>query len=250
MMPLISLFFIFRDRQNLPRCNFQFSTISLIVLATSILPLVIFFSGIFHQFSMVRLDLLLLSCILFVVCLHLLFFGQSIFLSYKFSWIILLLFLPIPARVLDYVIEFFRYGSAEVVDRLFSLLGMNYIRDSLSFHLPNISIYIAKECSGIRSSTALFITTLFAGQLMLRTVPSKVILTLFTPLLTILKNGIRITTLTVLADKVDTKWLTDSHLHHNGGIVFFGIILLLLFGILATIQKIEHKVLKKRRVHH
>jgi len=159
---------------------------------------------------------------------------------------ILLLFIPVPERILDYAVEFLRHGSADVVDYLFSLTGMTYVRDSLSFHLPNISIYVAKECSGIRSSIALFITTLLAGQLMLKTFPGKFILILFTPFLTILKNGIRITTLTILADKVDTKWLTDSHLHHNGGIVFFGIVLLLLFGIITVIQKIEHRVLKRQ----
>jgi exosortase/archaeosortase family protein len=116
---------------------------------------------------------------------------------------------------------------------------MTFIRDQLTFHLPSISIHIAKECSGIRSSTALVITGLLAGQLFLRTFTGKSILVLFVIPLTLLKNGIRITTLSILADKVDTAWITHSDLHHNGGIVFFGIILLFLFGIMFAIKKVE-----------
>jgi exosortase len=147
--------------------------------------------------------------------------------------------MPLPSRVLALFITFFQYGSAEVVDMLLQVTGMNYIREGLTFHLPSISIFIAKECSGIRSSTALVITAVLAGHLMLKTVPGKIMLMIAVAPFTLLKNGIRITTLTVLAEKVDTKWLTDSTLHHRGGIVFFGIILFFLLGVLQVIRKTE-----------
>ena len=37
----------------------------------------------------------------------------------------------------------------------------------------------------------------------------------------IIKNGIRITTLSLLAIYVDHKFITDSFLHHSGGFLFY-----------------------------
>lgn len=219
-----------------------------IILVLSLFPLFFpFFLNLTHH-PVVKIDLSILSFLLFFTGISALFYGRSIFLPIKFSWLLLLLFIPAPMFVLNCIIEFFRHGSAAVVDLFFQLLGIDYIRNSLTFHLPNISIFIAKECSGIRSSTALLITTLLAGQLFLKTAPGKTILLFFVPPLTILKNGIRITTLTILADKVDTAWLTHSKLHHNGGIVFFAIILLFLFGIIKLLQKAETNILINKNI--
>ena len=56
----------------------------------------------------------------------------------------------------------------------------------------------------------------------------------------ILKNGIRIATLTLLAMYVDPGFLY-GRLHHQGGVVFFLIGLLLLLPILLLLQKSEAK---------
>ena len=146
---------------------------------------------------------------------------------------------PLPTVILSHFITFLRYGSSEVVNFFLGCTGITYIRDGLTYHLSNITIYIAKECSGIRSSTALIITSLIAGQMFLKTIPGKTALIISVIPLTLIKNGIRITTLTVLAQKVDTAWITHSKLHHGGGIVFFAIVLILLFSILFLIKKIE-----------
>ena len=48
--------------------------------------------------------------------------------------------------------------------------------------------------------------------------------------ITILKNGMRITTLSILAVYVDPSWITDSWLHSAGGIPFFIISLIFFLG--------------------
>ena len=54
----------------------------------------------------------------------------------------------------------------------------------------------------------------------------------------ILKNGIRIVTLSALAIYVDEKFITQSFLHKSGGFVFFlpalGILGLILWGLRRT----------------
>jgi exosortase/archaeosortase family protein len=56
----------------------------------------------------------------------------------------------------------------------------------------------------------------------------------------ILKNGVRIVTLTLLASYVDPGFLY-GRLHREGGVVFFLLGLLLLFPVLWLLQRGERK---------
>ena len=121
---------------------------------------------------------------------------------------------------------------------LFMASGVPYLRDGFIFHLPGMSVEVAKECSGIRSGLALFITALLAGHLFLRTWWKKVILVVCIFPIAMFKNGIRITTLTLLGTYVDPRILQSS-LHQEGGIPFFIIALLLMAPVLFFLRKSE-----------
>ena len=129
-------------------------------------------------------------------------------------------------------------GSAEVSYAVFELLGGPVYRTGFIFALPGLTIEVAKECSGIRSSLALLITSLLAGHLFLRSAWTKAVLTLATLPLLIVKNGIRIVTLSLLSIYVDPSFLTGS-LHRDGGIVFFFLALVLLTPVLWLLQTSE-----------
>lgn len=244
-MPLLALFFFIRDRKLFSIPEGIFVKQAAFFLIPAIIILAAAYTIPLNTYPIVKVGILQVSYLLFVSALLVFLYNSSIISKFKFPWVLMLFTIPVPTLFLEGLVHFFRYGSAEVVDLLFQLTGMNYIREGLTFHFPRISIFIAEECSGIRSSIALFITTLLAGQLLLKTVPAKLVLLIFVAPLTIIKNGIRITTLTILANKIDPKWLTDSALHHNGGIVFFGIILVLLFAILVSLQKMESLLTRK-----
>ena len=102
-----------------------------------------------------------------------------------------------------------------------------------------MSIQVAKECSGIRSSLGLFITGILAGHLFLRTGWKKFILILFIYPITVLKNGIRIVTLSSLAVYVDERFITQSFLHRSGGFLFYIPALFLLGIVLWWLRKTE-----------
>jgi hypothetical protein len=63
--------------------------------------------------------------------------------------------------------------------------------------------------------------------------------------LVMIKNAIRIVTLTLLAEHVDVRFLTESWLHRSGGFVFAGIALLLLLGILLMFRAIETRAARR-----
>jgi exosortase/archaeosortase family protein len=105
--------------------------------------------------------------------------------------------------------------------------------------LLGMSIQVAKECSGICSSLGLFITGILAGHLFLRTGWKKFVLVLCVFPITVLKNGIRIVTLSSLAIYVDEKFITQSFLHKSGGFIFYIPALFLLGLILWWLRKSE-----------
>ncbi len=91
---------------------------------------------------------------------------------------------------------------------------------------PGVSILIAPQCSGIRSSYALLVLTAALTYIALRSPWRRLLLLASVFPLVMLKNGIRIATLTLLAEHVDPSYLHGA-LHHEGGFVFFGIVLAL-----------------------
>jgi exosortase len=161
------------------------------------------------------------SSVAFFVGGFILLYGLAAFRAAQFPLLFLLFAIPTPQILLDWFIYILQAGSTEVTEWLFQLTGTDYIRNGFIYRLPNITIEVAKECSGIRSSIALIITGVLAGHLFLNTGWRKLVLIVAMVPFTILKNGVRILTLSLLAIYVDRKFITDSFLHHSGGFIFY-----------------------------
>src|SRR5438132_180137 len=155
-----------------------------------------------------------------------------------FPVLFLFLMVPIPDFFLNRAIFWLQTGSAEVSYAVFQLVGVPVLRDGFFFSLPGVTIEIARECSGIRSSVAMLITSLLAGHLFLLSVWTKAALVVATLPLLIVKNGIRIVTLSLLSIYVDPGFLT-GRLHHEGGVLFFLLALVILAPVLWLLQKSE-----------
>ena len=143
-----------------------------------------------------------------------------------------------PSAVTQAAIEFLQRGSTEAVNVLFYLLGVPATREGFVFHLPGLSIEVAESCSGIRSSIALMITSVIAGKLFLRRGWTRSLVAISIVPIAILKNAIRITTLSILGVYVDEKIFLGD-LHRKGGVVFFCISLVLLWAVIIPLRKLE-----------
>jgi exosortase len=166
------------------------------------------------------------------------FYGAAAFRAGIFPLLFLLLMVPAPGFLLDRFITWLQLGSASVAEWIFHLSGTPVLRQGMVFKLAQVTIEVAKECSGIRSTQALLITCLLAGHLFLRTKWRRaVLLTAAVPVL-IIKNGVRISTLTLLAVRVNPSFLTGP-LHHRGGFVFFTLAMLILLPLFWWLQKTE-----------
>lgn len=165
-------------------------------------------------------------------------YGIKAFTTALFPLLFLVFMIPVPAFIMEKIIVFLQIGSTEFANFLFWVSQAPYYREGFFFYLPGMSVEVAPECSGIRSGLALFITALLAGYLFLNSWWRRVILVLCVFPITMLKNGIRIMTLTLLGTYVDPRIL-QSDLHREGGIPFFILALFLMAPILYFLRKTE-----------
>jgi exosortase len=161
-----------------------------------------------------------------------------------FPLLFLLLMIPLPDRVLDKTVYFLQQGSTEIAYLLFKTVGVPVLRQGFVLTVPGFSIEVATECSGIRSSMALFITCLLAAHLFLRSAWKRVALVLLSFPLALIKNGVRIATLTLLSMYVDPSFLKGS-LHRDGGFAFFLLALAMIFPIFLAFERSDSREFAK-----
>jgi exosortase len=188
-----------------------------------------------------QLSLYILALLLLWVAGFSFFFGRETLRNARFPLIFLFLTIPMPDFILDKVIYLLQKGSAEIAALLFDWSGVPVLREGFVFRLANVSIEVARECSGIRSSLALLILAILVSYFCLEKFWKQAVLVAAGLFVMILKNGVRIVTLTLLASYVDPDFLYGK-LHREGGVVFFLFGLLLLAPLFWLLQRGEHKV--------
>ena len=120
------------------------------------------------------------------------FFGRGWMRAAAFPLAYLIFMVPMPDAMADALETASKYASAEVANLFFHLSGTPFLRAGPIFQLPNITIEVAQECSGIRSSWVLFMTSILAANLFLKTRWRRFALVAFVIPLAILRNGFRI----------------------------------------------------------
>ena len=185
-----------------------------------------------------RLSGYILALLLLVVSGFIFAFGSAAAKSSAFALAFLLFAIPIPDVFLSKIIYALQAGSAEIAEFFFNLSGAPVLRQGFFFRLPVMSIEVAQECSGIRSSLALLILALVVAHFSFRPFWKKLVFVAAGLCMMLVKNGIRIAALTLLANYVNPSFLTGS-LHHQGGIVFFLIGLALLLPVYWALRKGE-----------
>ena len=189
--------------------------------------------------SNLRLSSFILALVMIWMSGFLLLFGKAASKAASFPLLFLLLMVPLPQSLLNRTIYFLQTGSAWITGAFFDLFGVPVLREGFVFHLPGVNIEVTQECSGIRSSMVLLILALIVAHFYLLTFWKKTTFVIFGLFIMILKNGIRIATLTLLAMYVDPSFLT-GRLHHQGGVVFFLVGLVLLLPVLWLLQRGEY----------
>lgn len=166
-------------------------------------------------------------------------YGPRAFRRGNFALLFLIFAIPVPTFLLNGVVSLLQHASAEISNLVFTFSGVAYHRNGLVFEFSNVAVQVAEQCSGVRSSLALFILSAVTGYLFLRTVSRRIILALAVFPISVFKNALRIVTITLLANQVDERFLTDHWIHRGGGIPFFAVALMLLIPLVWMLRKSE-----------
>lgn len=168
------------------------------------------------------------------------FFGPRAFCRASFPLLFLFFIVPIPSVLLEKIVELLQQASTEVAWLLFQGTGLPVLRNGFQFELPGMSVVVAEQCCGIRSSLSLFITGVLAAYLGLNSPWRRGLLILSVLPITIFKNALRILTLALLGAYVDQRIL-DSVIHRAGGIPFFALALVLFGCVFWLLHRSEAK---------
>ena len=165
-------------------------------------------------------------------------FGTRLSRSLLFPLGFLFLVVPLPRFLLDDIVGWLQHASAFAAHYMFSAARVPVTQNGILLDIPGLTVEVAKECSSIRSSSLLLVTTMILAQLLLRTPWRKWLAIALAIPVSVAKNGLRIFTIAMLGTYVDPSYLTGK-LHHKGGIVFFSIGLGCMFFVLWILQRNE-----------
>jgi exosortase len=239
LIPLISIYLLYLERRWISK-SLRTGTVhpAAVILAGALIFLLLILERHFAEQASHLSGAIFLLVVAWIGAFTL-FYGSSATRAAGFPLAFLLLMIPLPEHVLARTIYFLQSGSTDIAYFLFRAVGVPVFRQGFFLTVPGITIEVATECSGIRSSVALFITCLLAAHLFLRTPWKQLLFVLLAFPLALIKNGIRIVTLTLLSIYVDPSFLTGS-LHQKGGFVFFLLALAILAPVLLFLEKSEH----------
>jgi len=249
LIPIVSLYFAWDKRNQksfnnskLNRSNGLTTVLILLAITSASTAFILENAGQLVSIDD-RLAITLLPYVLLIAAAGSHFLGVNAIKTHLFSFAFLVFLLPMPLFLQHWINTFFQYTSAETSYQFIKAIQIPIYRDHpLSFELPTISLQVAPECSGIRSSLVLFITSIVAGELFLRSKWKRLLLIVFVIPLAIFRNGLRIVTIAYLCVEYGPHMI-DSWVHRQGGPLFFLVSLAPFFAVLLFLWRLEKRKL-------
>ncbi len=243
LIPFVSIYLVYTNRRQLPETyTFKWGWAFLFLLI-GVGAAILNWSPAASNLS--ESDRVAVSTLAFVSLLAgggFFFLGASWMKATAFAWWFLIFMIPMPEAMENSLETWSMNASAAAANIFFDLAGPPHLREGTLFQLPNITIRVAEECSGIRSSWVLFITSLLAAHLFLRTTWKRLLLVCFIIPLGIIRNGFRVWVIGTLCVHFGPQMI-DSPIHRRGGPVFFVLSLIPLFLLVVWLRRHEPSVI-------
>lgn len=243
LVPIVSAYLVWTARKTIPIVPAVDRRIGLAVASAGLLPLMVCGLLALSQAKVARDDWLALSTLAFLlgfwgICGW--YLGRRTLRAVAFPLAFLLFMIPLPTAATNALQTLLQHGSADVAYAMLLAAGTPVFRQELVFQLPGIILEVAPECSGIRSSLALFITSIVAGHLFLRSPWRRLALAALVLPLALLRNGLRVFTIGELCVHVSPDMI-DSFIHHQGGPIFFALSLVPFSVVLLWFVRAERR---------
>jgi exosortase C (VPDSG-CTERM-specific) len=238
LVPVVTAYLLFLQRKTLPGPSRSSIVGTLLLVLASMATLWAAIDADGRLSGNDALGLHMLAYVCFVAAGGFLFMGARWMAAAAFPMAFLIFMVPLPDAAVRSLEMASVLASADVAAWFFTITGTPMLRDGVVFKLPTIVIEVARECSGIRSSWVLFITSLVASHMLLRSTWRRAVLVAFVIPLGIVRNGFRILVIGLLCVHIGPQMI-DSAIHHRGGPIFFALSLIPLFLLLIWLQRSE-----------
>ena len=243
LVPFISFYLIWLQKESLPSSSRSSPVLAAVFWLAGLSALTAFWVLKYQVGPLARNDSLALtitSFLCFFVGGGFFCFGAKLMQAVAFPVLFLVFSVPFPTVLTQWIEAFLQHTSAEAAFVFLKITDVPVFREGLVFRLPGISLRVAEECSGIRSTLVLLMTSLIAGHLFLRSPWNRAWFVLATIPLGIIRNGFRVLVISLLCVYVDPGMI-NSVIHRRGGPLFFVLSLIPLFGLLILMRKRERK---------
>jgi exosortase C (VPDSG-CTERM-specific) len=244
LVPWISVYLVWLRRREIPSASSSFSVFAAIPLALGIAAISSYCLVTLRGVELATADCLsltALSFVLFLIAGAAWIFGPARTRAVAFPLAFLLFMVPFPTFLTHAIEGFFQHASADAASLMFTVSQTPVLRDGLFFKLPGITIEVAQECSGIRSTLVLFITSLVGAYLFFQSKTHRALLAFAVIPIAIIRNGFRIFTIAMLCVHVSPDMI-HSWIHRRGGPIFFALSLIPFFALLIYLFRRERSV--------
>lgn len=241
LIPFLSGYFVWLKRHRLPTPRFERSILAIGLLAVGTLTTCALLAAKLGEIVLPVEDELFVSTVsalLLFTGMSLLLLGTAFARAIAFPLAFLALAVPLPVWARDNLEMLLQIGSSYAAFLMFRAVAMPVYHDGFVFQLPGTTLEVAPECSGIHSTVALFVTSLVAGYLFLRSPWRRGVLAVLVVPIAIARNGFRVFTLGELCVHFGPRML-DSPIHHHGGPVFFVLSLIPFGAVLIWLVRSE-----------
>ena len=237
LVPFVSAYLFYTRRRELPSTYGSSPGSAFIGLIAALVALTValIFPSLSHND---HLTLVTFSFVCLLTAGGFFFLGQQWMAAVAFPWAFLIFLVPMPDAMADSLETASKLASAEAANVFFDITGTPVLRDGTVFQLPSIAIQVAQECSGIRSSWILLITSLLASNVFLKSTWRRGLLVGFVIPLGIIRNGFRIWVIGTLCIHFGPQMI-HSLIHRRGGPLFFAFSLIPLFLLLWWLRRGE-----------
>lgn len=244
LVPVISVYLLSLRRNDLPQTGGSSPGLALIgfLAGSAALAFAITMSAALSQND--YLAAMALAFVSFLISGGFFFMGRKWMAAAAFPLAFLFFIIPMPDAMAASLEEASKLASTEAANLFFDLTGTPVMRDGTIFHLPNITLQVSQECSGIRSSVVLVLTSLVGANLFLRTAWRRAVLLCLVIPLGIIRNGFRVWVIATLCIHFGPQ-MAHSIIHRRGGPFFFVLSLIPLFLLLWWLRRNESKSLSQ-----
>ena len=242
LVPLVAVFFVWRERKKLQECRlkpFWSAGIGLLLLALAGRA----FGLLFMYESAERYSL-----VLTIAGLVLMVAGWQVFRCAL--WILLFPFLmvPFPGRIHNIISEPLRaMASAGSVFVLEAFIRVGRQGNVLTLN-GDTSVGVAEACSGLRMLTAFIIVAAFIAYMVKRSRLQKAVLLASSIPVAIICNIIRVIVTAVLMMLVSTE-VAEKFFHDFAGVVMMPAAVLIMFGELWLMNKLVEQEPEPQQIH-